>query len=309
MVASTAVLPGCEFYHFEKPTQQAWRKALNNPPACGADAGCYSTEVADARPLLLFDSGVGGLSVAAAVRALLPQAPLVYVADSAGYPYGTKPAALIEARVPALLGRLAERFDPALIVIACNTASTIALDAVRAALNLPIVGTVPAIKPAAGLSSTRTIGVLGTDATIRQPYVDRLTADFAADCTVVRHGSAELVELAEAKLRGERQDLEAYRAVLDGLFGQAGGERIDTIVLACTHFPLVEAELAAAAPRPVRFVDGKEGIARRVAWLTRGRSWEGALPAHRALLTGAGANLAAYRAGFAAFGFGDLRTL
>jgi len=265
--------------------------------------------VAGARPLLLFDSGVGGLSVAAAIRALLPNAPLVYVADHAGYPYGTKPPALIEARVPALLGRLAERFDPALIVIACNTASTIALDAVRGALDLPIVGTVPAIKPAAALSRTRTIGVLGTDATVRQPYVDRLAEDFAADCTVIRHGSAELVELAEAKLRGEEADAGAYRRALAGLLDQPGGDRIDTVVLACTHFPLVEAELAASAPRPLGFVDGKEGIARRVAWLMRETAWPDGAPEHRALFTGAGPAIAAYRPGFAAFGFGEVRTL
>ncbi|MEO7827349.1 MAG: glutamate racemase, partial [Allosphingosinicella sp.] len=230
------------------------------------------------RPLLIFDSGVGGLSVLGAIRALMPAAPLVYAADSAGYPYGTKRPAEIEARVPALLGRLAERYDPELIVIACNTASTIALDAVRAALDLPVVGTVPAIKPAAELSATRTIGVLGTEATVRQPYVDRLSAEFAADCIVIRHGSAELVDAAEAKLRGKAVDPGACRRALDGLFDQPGGDRIDTIVLACTHFPLVAEELAAAAPRPVRFVDGKEGIARRTAWLTRRLSWPGQAP-------------------------------
>ncbi|MBV9932198.1 MAG: glutamate racemase [Alphaproteobacteria bacterium] len=276
---------------------------------CGAEVRCYSTEVAGARPLLLFDSGVGGLSVAGAIRALLPQAPLVYVADHAAYPYGTKPAAVIEARVPALLGRLAERFDPALIVIACNTASTIALDAVRSALDLPIVGTVPAIKPAASLSRTRAIGVLGTEATVRQPYVDRLAAAFAAECTMLRHGSAELVDLAEAKLRGEPGNMAAYRRVLAGLLDQPGGKRIDTVVLACTHFPLVEAELAAAAPRPLTFVDGKEGIARRVAWLTRERAWPQSPPEHRALFTGAGAGIDAYRPGFAAFGFAEVRTV
>src|SRR4051794_31777216 len=234
-------------------------------------------------PILILDSGVGGLSVLRAVRAELPRAPLVYVADSAGYPYGTKPAALIEARVPALLGRLAERFDPELIVIACNTASTIALDAVRSALDLPIVGTVPAIRPAAAASTTRVIGVLGTEATVRQPYVDRLAAEFAADCTVLRHGSAALVDLAEAKLRGEPAGIDDYRRELEGLFAQPGGGRIDTIVLACTHFPLVEEELAAGAPHAVAFVDGKEGIARRTAWLTRDVVWPGEEPRHRAL--------------------------
>lgn len=228
--------------------------------------------MADTRPLLFFDSGVGGLSVLAPARALLPAAPLVYAADSAGFPYGTRSEGEIAARVPALLGRLAERYKPRLIVIACNTASTIALAHVRAALDVPIVGTVPAIKPAAEASRTRVIGVLGTQATVRQPYVDDLTARFAADCTVLRHGSAELVELAEAKLRGAPADAARYRAVLDGLFGQAGGERIDVIVNACTHFPLVAEELAAAAPHPVRFVDGGPGIARRIAHLTQGQA-------------------------------------
>ncbi len=225
-----------------------------------------------ARPILVLDSGVGGLSVLRPIRRLLPHASFLYVADNAGYPYGTKSPHEIEARVPALLGRLAERYDPELIVIACNTASTIALDAVRAALDLPIVGTVPAIKPAAALSKTRTIGVLGTPATVVQPYVDRLAADFAADCTVIRHGSAELVDLAEAKLRGEAVAAEAYEHVLEGLLGQPGADRIDTIVLACTHFPLVEEELAASAPRPIAFVDGKEGIARRTATLLARRA-------------------------------------
>ncbi len=227
----------------------------------------------DQRPILFFDSGVGGLSVLAPARALLPQAALVYAADSAGFPYGTRGEDEVAARVPALLGRLAERYRPRLIVIACNTASTIALAHVRAALDIPIVGTVPAIKPAAALSETRTIGVLGTQATVRQPYVDKLAAQFAADCTVIRHGSAELVELAEAKLRGEPIDGDRFGLVLDGLFGQPGGAAIDVIVNACTHFPLVEAELAAASPRPVRFVDGGPGIARRIAHLTAGQDW------------------------------------
>jgi glutamate racemase len=258
--------------------------------------------MAGEKPLLIFDSGVGGLSVLGAIRGLLPTAPVVYAADSAGYPYGTRRPEEIEARVPALLGRLAERFDPELIVIACNTASTIALDSVRAALDLPIVGTVPAIKPAAALSKSRVIGVLGTEATVRQPYVDRLSAEFAADCEVVRLGSAELVDIAERKLRGEVPDPAALSAILQSLFALPGGSGIDTIVLACTHFPLVEKELASASPQPVRFVDGKEGIARRVAWLTRGRHWPQSRSAGRAVFTGRDTDVEAYRAGLARFG-------
>ena len=272
----------------------------------GTKAGARAAPV---KPILVFDSGVGGLSVLRPIRALLPGASFVYVADNAGFPYGTKKEHEIEARVPALLGRLAERFDPELIVIACNTASTIALDAVRAALDLPIVGTVPAIKPAATLSMTRAIGVLGTAATVVQPYVDRLAAEFAPDCTVVRHGSHELVELAEAKLRGEATRQEDYGHVLDGLLSRPGGDRVDTVVLACTHFPLVEEELAAATPRPLLFVDGKEGIARRTAWLLRERRWDAARAASRAFFTRRDDSWRAYAPGLAAFGLDQVGIL
>lgn len=232
--------------------------------------------MSDTRPILFFDSGVGGLSVVAPTRALLPHAPIVYAADSAGFPYGTRSESEIAARVPALLGRLVERYRPRLAVIACNTASTIALPAVRAALDVPVVGTVPAIKPAAAMSATRVIGVLGTEATVRQPYVDDLAARFAGDCRVLRHGSAALVELAEAKLAGESVDPAAVAGALAGLLGQPGGERIDVVVNACTHFPLLGDELAAAAPSGVRFVDGGPGIARRIESLTAGQDWAAA---------------------------------
>lgn len=224
-------------------------------------------------PVLFFDSGVGGLSILEPARVLLPNMPVVYAADSAGFPYGTKSEAEIAARVPALLGRLVERFRPRIVVIACNTASTIALAAVRAALDVPVVGTVPAIKPAALQSKSRVIGVLGTDATVRQPYVDRLAAEHGADCTVLRHGSAALVELAEAKLRGRPLDPDVACTALAGLTDQPGGDRMDMVVLACTHFPLVEAELAAAAPRPLTFLHGGDGIARRIAFLNGDMPW------------------------------------
>ena len=234
-------------------------------------------------PLLFFDSGVGGLSVLEPTRALLPRAPIVYAADSAGFPYGTKSEAELAARVPALLTQLVERFRPRLAVIACNTASTIALDHARAALDLPIVGTVPAIKPAAEMSRTRVIGVLGTEATVRQPYVDNLARDFAADCTIVRHGSAELVALAEAKLAGEAIDPKAIAAAVRPL---AETVDLDTVVLACTHFPLLEVELGAALPG-VRFVDGGPGIARRIAFLTKGQDWPDRALSGIAVFTGA----------------------
>ena len=240
--------------------------------------------MAPSAPLLFFDSGVGGLSVLGPTRALLPNAPIVYAADNAGFPYGKRSDADLAERVPALLGRLIERFHPRLAVIACNTASTIALDHARAALDIPIVGTVPAIKPAAERSKSRVIGVLGTEATVRQPYVDDLSARFAADCTVIRHGSPELVELAEAKLAGGAISIEAVRQAIAPMITEPRGDEMDVMVLACTHFPLLADEIAAAYPG-IAQVDGGSGIARRIAYLTQSQPWPEAPPHGIAIFT------------------------
>lgn len=220
-------------------------------------------------PILVFDSGVGGLTVLAELRKLLPDAPVIYAADLAGLPYGEKSEAEIAARVAGLLGRMAERYRPRLITIACNTASTIALGMVRDVLEIPIVGTVPAIKPAALQTKTGVIGLLGTSATIRQKYVDDLEAEFANGKRLLRHACPELVSAAEAKLRGEPVSPPVFEAAANGLRSQPGGDEIDTVVLACTHFPLVEEELRAAFGPGVAFVHGAAGIARRIAFLTR----------------------------------------
>jgi glutamate racemase len=257
-------------------------------------------------PILFFDSGVGGLSVLGPTLSLLPNAPIVYAADSAGFPYGKRSEAEIASRVPALLGRLVERFHPRLAVIACNTASTIALDHVRSALDLPVVGTVPAIKPAAETSKTRVIGVLGTEATVRQPYVDDLAAQFAADCTLIRHGSPELVELAEAKLAGDEIALDAVRDAAAPMFEASHGDRIDTVVLACTHFPLLADELRAAYP-DVDYVDGGPGIARRIAWLTRDQPWPSQPTPGLMLLTSEARS--PMLGTLARYGIGEVRTL
>lgn len=240
-----------------------------------------------AAPLLVFDSGVGGLSVLGKMRALLPDAPVIYVADNAGLPYGSKTEAQIAARVSGLLGRMTERLRPRLVCIACNTASTIALASVRDVLEVPIVGTVPAIKPAAALTKTGVIGLLGTQATIRQAYVDRLESEFAADKLLLRHGTPELVAAAEAKLHGEPFDPVVFERAAHALRAMPGGDRIDTVVLACTHFPLIEEELARAFGPGVRFIDGSDGIGRRVAFLTQGQPWRRDVP-DLALFTRAG---------------------
>lgn len=259
-------------------------------------------------PILMFDSGVGGLSVLAELRKALPAAPVIYAADNGGLPYGPKSEAEVAARVCGLLGRMSERFKPRLICIACNTASTIALGMVRDVLNVPIVGTVPAIKPAAELTHSGTIGLLGTAATIRQPYVDRLEAKFAADKRLLRFGAGELVSAAEAKLRGQDVDPDAIARAVAGLRNQPAGDQIDTVVLACTHFPLLLEELGRAFGPDVRFVDGAAGIARRIADLTQGQTFERAAPDF-ALFTRDDADLASLAPALAHYGLDRLEVL
>lgn len=263
-----------------------------------------ATEMDASAPILLFDSGVGGLSVLAELRRALPAAPVIYAADNGGLPYGTKTEAEVAARVCGLLGRMSERYRPRLICIACNTASTIALSMVRDVLNVPIVGTVPAIKPAAEQTRTGTIGLLGTAATIRQPYVDRLADEFAADKRLLRHAAGELVGAAEAKLRGQPVDPAVYARAAAGLRDQRGGDAIDTVILACTHFPLVAEELAEAFGPGVRFVDGAAGIARRIAHLTKDQPMARRGPDF-ALFTKDNPDLAALVPALAGYGLGE----
>ena len=264
--------------------------------------------VVSSAPILLFDSGVGGLSVLAELRRALPQAPVIYAADNGGLPYGTKTEAEVAARVCGLLGRISERYRPRLICIACNTASTIALAMVRDVLNVPVVGTVPAIKPAAQQTRSGTIGLLGTAATIRQPYVDRLAAEFAVGKTLLRFAAGELVGAAEAKLRGQPVDPADFARAAAGLRDQPGGAGIDTVVLACTHFPLVQAELAVAFGPGVRFVDGSAGIARRIVDLTKGQDFARARPDF-ALFTKAQPDLALLAPALAGYGLGSMEVL
>lgn len=259
-------------------------------------------------PLLFFDSGIGGLSVLRAVREKLPNAPIVYAADYAGLPYGTKSEAEIAARVPALLGRLVERYRPRLVTIACNTACTIALSHVRAALDVPVVGTVPAIKPAAEATRTGVIGLLGTAATIRQPYVDRLQSDHAAGMTLLRHAAPELVHAAEAKLRGESVDPQVYADAMRGLTHHPDGDRLDVVALGCTHFPLVADELTAVSPK-MRFVDGAAGIARRIAHVTQGQSWPDGRREGVFVTTGAVGDVESLRPALAEHGLTQIKSL
>jgi glutamate racemase len=270
---------------------------LPDPASIAADA-----------PLLFFDSGIGGLSVLKAARAALPNAPIVYVADFAGLPYGSKTEIQITARVAGLLGRLVERYQPRLVTIACNTASTIALNEVRAAIDVPIVGTVPAIKPASEQTKTGVIGLLGTAATVRQRYVDQLEAEFAANMALLRHAVPELVHAAEAKMRGEAVDPQIYADAMSGLTSQPGGDRLDVVVLGCTHFPLLHDELLATTPG-MGFVDGSAGIARRIVHLTDGHTWPSKPAEGIFVTTGLVADAEPLRTALARFGISKILSL
>jgi glutamate racemase len=256
-------------------------------------------------PILLFDSGVGGLTVYDALRKVLPEAPVIYAADLAGLPYGTKTEAQIAARVAGLLGRMTERWQPRLACIACNTASTIALGMVRDVLEIPVVGTVPAIKPAAALTQTGTIGLVGTEATIRQAYVDDLEASFAQGKRLLRIAAPGLVQAAEAKLRGQPVDPSLIADIRACLAAMPGGADIDTLVLACTHFPLLSDELATAFGPQVQQVDGAAGIARRIAHLLEGQSFASPGP-NRFVVTGPLAGAEGLEQALATRGFGSV---
>lgn len=225
------------------------------------------------QPILLFDTGIGGLSVYDALSAALPDAPVIYAADYAGIPYGEKTEAEVAARVAGLLGRMAERYQPRLVCIACNTASTIALGMVRDVLEVPIVGTVPAIKPAASLTKTGSIALLGTRATIRQSYVDKLEAQFASGKRMLRVAAPDLVDIAEAKLRGQAVNPDALIRAISPLDSEVLDAQIDTVVLACTHFPFLAQELGQVLGPQTQFIDGANGIARRIAHLLEGQKF------------------------------------
>ncbi len=260
-------------------------------------------------PLLFFDTGIGGLSILRESQKLMPTAPIIYAADYAGMPYGMKSEEELSTRIPLLLGRLVERYKPQLVTIACNTASTIALDVVRSVLDIPVVGTVPAIKPASQMTNTGVIGLLGTKATIRQPYVDRLAAEFAADKKILRFGAPDLVYAAEARLRDEVPDPKIIAKAVSGLTEQEYGDQIDTVILACTHFPLVQDELQKSFVRDIQFIDGSPGIARRIADLTRHVSWPKSPKNGVFVTTGSVEQLSSYQSALETFGLTTLEAL
>ncbi|MBN2354266.1 MAG: glutamate racemase [Spirochaetales bacterium] len=210
------------------------------------------------RPIIFFDSGVGGLPYLALARERLPAERFVYVADRGHYPYGEKTVTELRAVVLEVFGRAAERFSPKLGVVACNTASVAALDALRAAFDPPFVGVVPAVKPAAAFSKNKRIGVLATPQTVKNDYLDALVRDFAEGCEVVRIPAPRLRDFVETRL------FDAPAAEKDEVIGEAAGavraSGADVVVLGCTHYLHVAAELEAALGPSVRIIDSREGV-------------------------------------------------
>jgi glutamate racemase len=213
--------------------------------------------------ILVFDSGLGGLTVYREIAAARPNADFIYVADDAAFPYGAMAELALVSRVVALIGELIAAHRPGLVVIACNTASTIVLPDLRRQFSLPFVGTVPAIKPACSNSITKRISVLGTEATVAREYTRALIRDYAQGCQVTLVGAKQLAAYAEAELAGAPVSDAALEAELAPCF-RDDGARTDTVVLACTHYPLLIDRLRRLAPWPVNFLDPAPAIARRV---------------------------------------------
>jgi glutamate racemase len=224
--------------------------------------------VSDTTTILVFDSGLGGLTVLREVIKARPDARHVYVADDAFFPYGRQGERELVDRVVALMGELIAAHSPDLVVVACNTASTLVLAQLRARYQVPFVGTVPAIKPACARSLSKRVTVLGTQATVSREYTRALIREFGNGSDVALVGSALLATFAEAELHGKPVADDLIRAELEPCFLESGGRRTDTIVLACTHYPLLLARLERLAPWPVTFIDPAPAIARRVADLS-----------------------------------------
>ena len=243
-------------------------------PSASAPLAPSPTPVMAAEPpcrrILVFDSGVGGLSVLREIRRAEPGADITYVADDAAFPYGAWGEPELVARVVALMARLIDAFRPDMVVIACNTASTLVLPGLRARFALPFVGTVPAIKPAATATRSRLVSVLATPGTVKRDYTRALIDTYASHIGVTLVGSEHLAALAEAHMRGEAIDEARVAAEIRPCFRRAGGQRTDMIVLGCTHYPFLTELFERVAPWPVTWIDPAPAIARRVSSLFAG---------------------------------------
>ena len=234
-------------------------------PLDGNTTSAAATTSKERPTVLVFDSGVGGLSVYDEIRKLLPDLHYLYAFDNVAFPYGEKSEEFIVERVLAIVEAVTRLYPLALVVIACNLASTVTLPALRARFEFPVVGVVPAIKPAARLTRNGVVGLLATRGTVKRPYTHELVARFGSECKTEMIGSSELVALAEAKLHGQPVAIEEVKRVLQPWLRMQ--EPPDTVVLGCTHFPLISEELQQVLPEGTRLIDSGPAIARRTVWL------------------------------------------
>ena len=265
--------------------------------------------------ILVFDSGLGGLTVFREIVRARPDAAYIYVADDAFFPYGRHGENDLVARVVPLFGDLIGAHAPDLAVIACNTASTLVLPHLRARFAVPFVGTVPAVKPACTASRSRLVSVLGTQATVAREYTRALIRDFGHGCDVTLVGSARLAALAETALHGQTIDDAAIADEIAPCFVEtaegtetANGERrrTDTVVLACTHYPLLLDRLKRLARWPVDWIDPAPAIARRVVDLIGPpQAADDERPAARAIFTSGREPSPALATALAGFGIGQ----
>jgi glutamate racemase len=256
--------------------------------------------------LLVFDSGIGGLGVVQQIRTIQPAARLTYLADNACYPYGEKPDDFLTAHILNLIGHAIEATKPDAIVIACNTASTIALAALRAAFALPFIGCVPPIKPAAAASRSGHLGLLATPATIRRPYLQNLIETFAAGRIIHSLGTPTLADLAEAKFRGHDISLANLADAIAPLFAGPDAHLIDAVALGCTHYTFLLPELQALRPE-IAFFDPAPAVARQTLAVTAGLPLSPPWRDSTAFFTAALPDHAAMQSRLAAYGFTTIR--
>lgn len=251
---------------------------MKHAPAADLSA---KTLVTDERPVLVFDSGIGGLTVLRELRVMMPDRRFVYIADDAGFPYGDWEEEALRARIVDLFGGFIAEYDPEIAVIACNTASTLVLDDLRCAYPaVPFVGTVPAIKPAAERTSSGLVSVLATPGTVKRAYTRDLIQSFATQCHVRLVGADRLAGVAEAHIRGEKIDEALVVEQIAPCFVEKDGERTDIVVLACTHYPFLANVFRRLAPWPVDWLDPAEAIARRTVSLLQPRQIDEELHHH-----------------------------
>lgn len=265
------------------------------------------------RQLAVIDSGIGGLGVVREIRARLPEADIVYVADNGGFPYGNLPDAAVVERCARIVEALDRLIAPSAVVVACNTATTVALAPLRERFPVPFIGCVPAIKWAAKVSRTKTFGLLATPATVRREYLRELIEQFAQGCTVLTHGSQRLAPLAERRFRGLSVDQGLLRDEVAVLTEAPGGAALDTIVLGCTHYGFLLAELQSVAPKGITWLDPAGAVARRVAAFLSAlppdppRKME--LPANLAIFTAPLPDADVLHPKLAKFGFAGMRVI